>query len=67
MILTRGLGVGGGLPAGGFGAWIGIEAAVTVPALPVVSRRDLRKKRRAELERQAHRRREAEFFMVGMP
>jgi hypothetical protein len=27
MILTRGLGVGGGLPASGFGAWIGITVA----------------------------------------
>lgn len=27
MILTRGLGVGGGLPAAGFGAWIGIAVA----------------------------------------
>lgn len=29
MILTRGLGVGGGIPALGFGFWIGSAVAVT--------------------------------------
>jgi hypothetical protein len=32
-----------------------------------VGRRDMRLKRRAEAERQARRRREAEFFLIGMP
>lgn len=69
MILTGGLGFGGGLAARGYGAIVGGVAppeALPVPPLGI-GRRDMRKKRRAEIERQTRRRRETEFFLVGMP
>jgi hypothetical protein len=69
MILTGGLGYGGGLVARGYGAIVGgVAPPEVIPAPSVgIGRRDMRKKRRAEIERQTRRRREIEFFLVGMP
>jgi hypothetical protein len=63
-LITRGIGYGAPAMAH-FGIWMHDES---VPESEP-GRRDLRKKRRAEIERMAitaRRRREAEFFMVGM-
>lgn len=53
------------------GAWGNAWGAITAvqQAAPSVGigRRDLRKKRRAERDRLARRRRELEFFAVAMP
>ncbi len=50
------------------GFW-GEEAEPAVPPAPTftgVGKRDLRKKRRAALERKDRQRKESEFFLIGM-